>query len=56
VRKIGVKRYLETIGEIVNRILKRDDIFIDKITIAKAIVGLRNQVIHFYDGISDENI
>ncbi|WP_026776204.1 DUF86 domain-containing protein [Polaribacter sp. Hel_I_88] len=54
--KRAVERDLEIIGEAVNRILKRDETFIDKITNAKAIIGLRNQVIHSYDNISDENI
>ncbi len=38
------------------RILKRDTTYISKITEAKSIIGLRNQVIHAYDNISDENI
>ena len=54
--KRAVERDLEIIGEAVNRILKRDETFIEKITNAKAIIGLRNQVIHSYDNISDENI
>jgi uncharacterized protein with HEPN domain len=54
--KRAVERDLEIIGEAVNRILKRDETFINKITNAKAIIGLRNQVIHSYDSISDENI
>lgn len=54
--KRAVERDLEIIGEAVNRILKRDENYSSKITNAKSIVGLRNQVIHAYDGISDENI
>ena len=54
--KRAVERNLEIIGEAVNRILKRDASFEKKITSAKAIVGLRNQVIHAYDNISDESI
>ena len=54
--KRAVERDLEIIGEAVNRIIKRDSSFIEKISNAKAIVGLRNQVIHAYDNISDENI
>lgn len=54
--KRAVERDLEIIGEAVNRIIKRDDSFIEKISNAKAIIGLRNQVIHAYDNISDENI
>ncbi len=54
--KRAVERDLEIIGEAMNRILKRDDLFIKKIKEAKSIIGLRNQVIHAYDSISDENI
>jgi uncharacterized protein with HEPN domain len=54
--KRAVERNLEIIGEAMNRILTRDKEFESKITNAKSIVGLRNQVIHAYDNISDENI
>jgi uncharacterized protein with HEPN domain len=54
--KRAVERDLEIIGEAVNRILKRDPSFIKLISDSKAIIGLRNQVIHAYDNISDENI
>jgi len=54
--KRAVERDLEIIGEAINRIVKRDASYIDKITEAKAIISLRNQVIHAYDNISDENI
>lgn len=52
--KRAVERDLEIIGEAVNRILKKDPEF--PIEYAKRIVGLRNQIIHAYDSISDENI
>jgi len=54
--KRAVERDLEIIGEAVNRIIKNDPEFISKISNAKAIIALRNQVIHAYDNISDENI
>jgi len=54
--KRAIERELEIIGEATNRILKRDATYADKITGAQSIVGLRNQVIHAYDNISDENI
>lgn len=54
--KRAVERNLEIIGEAVNRIIIRDNSFTEKITNAKAIIGLRNQVIHAYDNISDESI
>jgi uncharacterized protein with HEPN domain len=54
--KRAVERNLEIIGEAVNRILKNDPTFAQRITSAKAIIGLRNQVIHAYDNVSDESI
>ncbi len=54
--KRAVERNLEIIGEAINRIITRDNLFIEKISNAKAIIGLRNQVIHAYDNISDEYI
>ena len=54
--KRAVERDLEIIGEAMNRILKKDFSFDKTITEAKSIIGLRNQVIHAYDNISDENI
>jgi uncharacterized protein with HEPN domain len=40
----------------VNRIITRDEVFAEQISNSKAIIGLRNQVIHAYDNISDETI
>ena len=53
--KRAVERDLEIIGEAINRIITKDSNFESKITNAKSIIGLRNQVIHAYDNISDEN-
>jgi uncharacterized protein with HEPN domain len=52
--KKGIERNLEIIGEAVNRILKIKPEF--SLLNAKRIIGLRNQIIHAYDTISDENI
>ena len=41
--KRAVERNLEIIGEAVNRIITRDNSFTEKITNAKAIIGLRNR-------------
>ena len=54
--KRAVERNLEITGEAVNRIITRDSSFTERISNSKAIIGLRNQVIHAYDNISDENI
>lgn len=54
--KRAVERDLEIIGEAINRIITRDSSFTEKISNAKAIIGLRNQVIHAYDNVSDETI
>ncbi len=55
-RKRAVERNLEIIGEATNRIIKSDASFTSKINDANAIIGLRNQVIHAYDNISDETL
>ena len=52
--KRAIERNLEIIGEAVSRILKEEPNF--QIKNAKRIVGLRNQIIHGYDSVSDENI
>lgn len=52
--KRATGRNLEIIGEALNRILKENPTF--PIENAKKIVGLRNQIIHGYDSISDEDI
>ena len=52
--KRAIERNLEIIGEAVNRIIKDEPDF--PLTNSKRIVGLRNQIIHAYDNISDENI
>lgn len=49
-----MERDLEIIGEAVNRILKINPDF--PIKNARRIIGFRNQIIHGYDNISDENI
>jgi uncharacterized protein with HEPN domain len=54
--KRAVERNLEIIGEAVNRIIKRDSSFENIIDDARNIIGMRNQVIHAYDNISDENV
>ncbi len=40
--KRAIERDLEIIGEAINRILKSDKLFQDKITESKSIIGLRN--------------
>lgn len=52
--KRAIERDLEIIGEAINRILILEPEF--PIQNARKIVGLRNQIIHAYDNISDENI
>ncbi len=48
------ERNLEIIGEAINRLLKENPDFTIENSIR--IIGLRNQIIHGYDSISDENI
>ena len=52
--KRAIERDLEIIGEAINRILILEPNF--PVENARKIVGLRNQIIHSYDNISDENI
>jgi len=52
--KRAIERNLEIIGEAMNRIIKEDPGF--HIENSKKIIGLRNQIIHGYDSVSDENI
>ncbi|HYG37208.1 MAG TPA: HepT-like ribonuclease domain-containing protein [Cytophagales bacterium] len=52
--KRAVERDLEIIGEAVNRIIRIDPEF--PIENARRIIGMRNQIIHAYDNISDENV
>jgi uncharacterized protein with HEPN domain len=52
--KRAIERNLEIIGEAMNRILKETPDF--TIENSRRIVGLRNQIIHGYDSVSDENI
>jgi uncharacterized protein with HEPN domain len=54
--KRAIERNLEIVGEAVNRILKYDPSYLTKIDQSKKIIGLRNQIIHAYDNISDETI
>ena len=52
--KRAIERNLEIIGEAMNRIIKEDPgILIEN---SKRIIGLRNQIIHGYDSVSDESI
>jgi len=50
----AIERNLEIIGEAMSRIMKEDPKF--RIENARRIIGLRNQIIHGYDSVSDENI
>jgi uncharacterized protein with HEPN domain len=50
----AIERNLEIIGEAMSRILKEDPDF--EIEHARRTIGLRNQIIHGYDSVSDENI
>ena len=52
--KRAIERNLAIIGEAMNRILKEDPDF--PFDNARRIIGLRNQIIHGYDSVSDENI
>ena len=50
----ATERNLEIIGEAMSRLVKENPVF--TIENAVRIIGLRNQIIHGYDSVSDENI
>jgi uncharacterized protein with HEPN domain len=50
----AIERNLEIIGEAMSRILREDPNY--EIEHARRIIGFRNQIIHGYDSVSDENI
>src|SRR4030042_3960115 len=52
--KRAIERKLEIMGKAMNRLLKENPEF--TIKNAVRIIGLRNQIIHGYDSVSDENI
>jgi len=52
--KRAIERNLEIIGEAMKRILKEEPDF--NIENSRRIIGLRNQIIHGYYSVSDENI
>jgi len=52
--KRAIERNIEIIGEAMSKLLKDDPAF--PIENAKKIIGLRNQIIHGYDSISDETV
>ena len=52
--KRAIERNLGIISKAINRLLKENPEF--TIESAIRIVGLRNQIIHGYDSVSDENI
>jgi uncharacterized protein with HEPN domain len=52
--KRAIERNLEIIGEAMNRILKENPTF--QFENSRRITGLRNQIIHGYDSVSDESI
>ncbi len=52
--RMAIERELEIIAEATNRILKIDATF--PVSYAKAIVSMRNRVIHSYDSVDDNLI
>ncbi len=54
--KRGVERNLAIIGEAMNKIKLTDLDLFESIQHAKAIIALRNHIVHAYDNVSDENI
>ena len=52
--KRAVERNIEIIGEVLSRILKRDETIL--ISNSRKIVDTRNRIIHGYDSVSDDVI
>ena len=52
--KRAIERNIEIIGEVISRILKKDNSI--EITNARKIVDTMNRIIHGYDTVSDEVI
>ena len=53
-RQMAVERYVEFMGEAINRILKHDPDF--SLPNSRAIIATRNRVIHGYDSVTTEFI
>lgn len=52
----GVERQLEILGEACARLLREDASIGHDVPASRMAVGLRNRIIHGYDGIDDETI
>lgn len=55
-RRSAVERQLEILGEAAARLLREDPSLVQQVPALRFAVGLRNRIIHGYDGVDDETI
>ena len=55
-RRSAVERQLEILGEAAARLLKEDAAMADRMPALRLAVGMRNRIIHGYDGVDDETV
>jgi uncharacterized protein with HEPN domain len=54
--RLQVERLLEIVGEALNRASELDESVSDALPQLRAVIGMRNRIIHGYDKIDDELI
>ena len=52
----AVERQLEILGEASSQLVKLDPIWVERIPDLRLAIGLRNRIIHTYDGIDDDMV
>jgi uncharacterized protein with HEPN domain len=55
-RRSAVERQLEILGEACARLAKEEAKLFEHLPDARLAIGLRNRIIHGYDGIDDETV
>lgn len=52
----AVERQLEILGEASSQLAKLDPVWVQRIPDLRLAIGLRNRIIHTYDGIDDDMV
>lgn len=52
----AIEREVEIMGEAIHNLVKNDSSYLHKIHRSRNIVDMRNQIVHSYDGVSNELI
>lgn len=55
-RRSAVERQLEILGEAAARLLKEDPALAEQVPALRLAIGMRNRIIHGYDGVDDETV